>query len=212
MLGVSGNDLTWGSANFTWDDIEAQAQWEPDGNIAGITMVNKIAPYTGLPSNMIESIPLNGSAVGELGTQPIQSKDVTYGNGRFMQGAFVQDLTQMSWDVNIPAEFNIVFNVSITQPVVDHVVYLTINGPGGYLMVGYDPAAGAFYLEDQLGNRCEAAIQFRLTDWISFGIVQNATTRKLFVTSFGSGAVGDSENAFGPIGNFTTASLYPKLM
>jgi hypothetical protein len=210
VIDVEDTDLTWGSANFTWDDVEAQAQWEPTGDITGITLDQQISLFTGIPSNIIESIPLDEVAVGDLGTQPQQAVNVTYGNGRFRQGALVQDFTELSWNVAIPAAFNTVFYVSVTQPVVDNIVYMTLKGPGGYLMVGYDANKGVFYLQDQLGNRNEVALEFKTTDYLAFGIVQNATTRKLFVYSFSADASGDSEMAYAPLGNFTAAFLYPK--
>jgi predicted phage tail protein len=210
MIGVADSDITWGSADFTWDDVEAQAPWEPTGDITGITLDQQISLFAGIPANVVESIPLDESVIGDLGLQPQESINVTYGNGRFKQGALIQDFTKLSWAVNIPAVFHTVFYVTVSQPIVDNIVYLTLNGPGGYLMVGYDAHKGVFYLDDQLGNRNEVTVEFKSIDYLTFGIVQNATTRKLFVYSFSTNAVGDSEMTIGPVGSFTAAFLYPK--
>lgn len=116
-------------------------------------------------------------------------------------------------EINLPkssAVFSTVFYVNISQEIINHVVYMTLNGPDSFLMVGYDTTKGVFYLEDQLGNRNETAVEFKVPDYLTFGIVQNATTRKLFIYSFSVDAVGDSEMAYGPIGNFTAAFLYSK--
>ncbi len=210
MVGVADSDITWGDANFTWADVEAQAPWEADGDIAGITLENQISLYTGLPPDIIESIPLDGSAAGDTGTPAQEAVNVTYDHGRFKQGAFVGDLTRLSWAVNLPETFNTIFSVVVNQPMVDSVVFLTLRGDSGYLMVGYDPELG-FFLQDNLANRNTVRVEFKQADWLSFGIAQNATTRKLFVSSFSTGAVGASEMAFGPVGGFTTAFLYPKI-
>ncbi|MDT8900078.1 host specificity factor TipJ family phage tail protein [Anaeroselena agilis] len=211
MIGVSDSGITWGDADFTWADIEAQAPWQPDGDITGITLNNQISVFTGIPADVIESMPLAGTVDGEKGTPAGEAVGVTYRNGRFMEGAFVHDLTRLSWDVSVPAIFNTVFNVTVTQPVVDNLVFLTLTGDVGYLMAGYDANAGAFYLQDHLGNKNLVTVEFKNTDWLSLGIAQNATTRKLFVFSFSTGAAQSSEKAFGPIGSFTAAFLYPKL-
>ncbi|MDT8900408.1 host specificity factor TipJ family phage tail protein [Anaeroselena agilis] len=211
MIGVKDTGITWGSANFTWDDAEAQTPWEPDGDITGITLDHQISLFKGIPLNIIESLSLDGTADGDLGTPAQEAVQVTYASGRFRQGAFVQDLTKLSWGINIPAIYNVVFYVSVTQPIVDNVVYMTFEGAGGRLLVGYDASKGVFYLADHLGNRNEARVEFKSTDWLTFGIVQTQTTRKLYVYSFSANAAGNSEAAYGPVGNFTAVFLYPKL-
>lgn len=211
MIGVEDTGMTWGSANFTWADAEAQTPWQPNGDITGITLDHQISLFKGIPPNIIESIPLDGTDSGDLGTPAQESVRVTYGSGRFRQGASIQDITRLSWEINIPAIFNVVFYVSVSQPIVDNVVYLTLKGPGGYLMVGYDANKSVFCLEDQLGRRNEATVEFKGTDWLTFGIVQTQTARKLYVYSFSANAAGSSEEACGPGGSFTAAFLYPKL-
>ncbi|MDR3565591.1 MAG: host specificity factor TipJ family phage tail protein [Negativicutes bacterium] len=215
MVGVDDSGITWGDAGFSWADVEAQAPWLPDGDISGAALDNQISLYTGLPANVIESFPLDGTVAGDKGTPALESVKVSFADGRFKQGAFVGDLTRLSWDVSIPATFNTIFTVSVNHPVVDNVVFLTLQGSAGYLFVGFEPAngddLGTFYLQDHLGNRVEAALQFRNTDWLSFGIAQTTTTRKLFAYSFSTGAVAEASGAYAPIGSFTAAFLYPKI-
>lgn len=211
MIGVADTGITWGSAKFTWADVEALAPWQPNGDITGITLDNQISLFKGIPPNIIESIPLDGTANGDRGTTAQESARVTYGNGRFRQGALIQDLTRLSWEINTPAIYNVVFYVSVARPMVDNVVYLTLKGAGGSLIVGYDANKGVFYLQDQSGQRNEASVEFRSTDWLTLGIVQTPTARKLYVYSFCTNAAGSSEEAYGPIGSFTAAFLYPKL-
>ena len=210
MVGVAHTGITWDSADFTWDDIEAQTSWEPDGDISGITLEHRISLFKGIPENIIEAVPLDGSAAGDRGTPAREAVNVTYGSGRFRRGAFIQDTTQLSWDINMPPIYNVVFYISVAEPIADTVVYLTLAGPGGRLMAGYDVGKDVFYLEDQLGRRNEAAVDYKDEDWLTFGLVQTQMTRKLYVYSFGANAAGSSEEAYEPVGSFTAAFLYPK--
>ncbi|QDR81337.1 host specificity factor TipJ family phage tail protein [Sporomusa termitida] len=210
MVGVTYSGITWESASFTWDDMEALTPWETDGDITGITLDHQISLYKGIPPGIIESIPLDGTVSGDLGTPAREAANVTYGSGRFRRGAFIQDATQLSWDINIPSIYNVVFYVSVAEPIVDNAVYLTLAGPEGRLMAGYDRNKDVFYLEDQLGQRNETAVEYKDIDWLTFGLVQTQTTRKLYVYSFSANAARSSEEVYGPVGSFTAAFLYPK--
>lgn len=210
MIGVAHTGITWDSANFTWGDVEAQTPWEPDGDISGVTLDHQISLFKGLPEDIIEAMPLDGSAIGDRGTPARQAANVAYGSGRFRRGAVIQDTTQLSWDIHIPSIYYVVFYISVAEPIVDNVVYLTMTGPEGRLMAGYDVRKDVFYLEDQFGRRNEAAVGYKDRDWLTMGVVQTQTTRKLYVYSFGANAAGSSEEAYEPMGSFTAAFLYPK--
>lgn len=210
MIGVAHTGITWESAHFTWDNVEAQTPWEPDGDITGITLEHRISLFKGMPATIIESIPLDGAVNGDRGTLSRQAANVTFDSGPFRQGAVIQDTTQISWDIHIPSLYNVVFYVSLIEPIVDNSVYLTLVGPEGHLMAGYDVRKDVFYLEDQFGHRNEVAVDYMDLDWLTVGIVQTETTRKLYVYSFSANAAGSSEEVYGPMGSFTAAFLYPK--
>lgn len=213
MIGVSSDQITWGDAIFQWDSPEAQAPWKPDGDITGAKLTTQISTYTGVPNDVIESFPLNGSGSGDRNaTMATENKDVTYTEGRFRKGAFINDTSRLSWNVTIPETFHTVFHIKVDQPILDDVVYMTFKSAQVWMMVGYDKAKKVFYIQDHLGRRNEANLNIRSKDFIKIGIAQNSIKRKLFAESFATNTVVSSEQDYGPVGIFTAVFCYPKII
>jgi hypothetical protein len=210
VVGTTGDEMTWGSANFTWDSPEANTAWIPDGDITTATVRHQMSRFVGFGSNVIESMPLDDTAVGEKNnTPPVESAGLSYQEARFKNGVFVSDATQLAWDIALPATFNAVFCARHSIDIVDNIVYMTISGSYGQLQIGYDNAASKFYLLDGQGNRNEVSLDHRTQDFITFGIVQTDTVRRFMVKSFSTDAVAVDERAFVPIGAMSRVALHP---
>jgi hypothetical protein len=87
---------------------------------------------------------------------------------------------------------------------------MTLKGDSGRLFLGFDNTKKCFYVQDQLGRRLETVLDYRNSDFITFGIVQTLNKRKLYVHSFSTNATGKDEQALAPAGSFTAAFLYCK--
>lgn len=210
IVGTSGNEMDWGSANFAWDSPEAGAAWLPDGDVTTASVKHQIARFVGLGTDVIEAFSLDETITGEqLETAAAEAVGVTYQDGRFRKGVFVGDGTQLSWNVSLPAAFSLVFVARHAIDIVDHIVYMSLTGPGGLLKVGYDPAVAKFYLADGQGNRNEVSLDFRTQDFVTFGLVQTATQRRFMVKSFSTGDAQQATQAFGPVGTISHLALYP---
>lgn len=213
MTGIQEDSLTWGSANFSWNSHEAQVtRWKASADISGATLKHQIAYWKGIPQNIIESIPLDESPNGEKNNiTPAENQKITYADGRFRKGAVITDLARLSYNISIPSTFYTVFNVKITNKLNEHIVYVTLKGNSGKLFIGYDAYKQCFYMQDHLGNRVEASIAYMANDFITIGIAQNLTKRKLFLYSFSTDTYVYTERDLAPIGAFTQVFLYPKL-
>lgn len=212
MIGITDKGTMWKTANFTWRSTDADTPWLPGGDISGAVITNQIAIRSdAIPSDILESIPLNGSTKGDIkGTKAQEEKHISYSKGRFKKGAYIGDVSKLSWKVAIPTVFHISFFVIMSEMMVGDVVYMTITGNGRWLYCGYDYANNVFYLQGSDGKRNEAKIDFRSNDYLSIGIGQGEKERKLFVSSFTAQSSGKSVEAFAPLGNFTDVFCYPK--
>lgn len=81
------------------------------------------------------------------------------------------------------------------------------SGLAGSLLVGYDAAIGAFFLEDHLSQCINVALAIEASDRLCIGVCQTSTDRRLFVGRMG-GEVESAMQALAPVGVLTTVRLY----
>ncbi|MDR1701881.1 MAG: hypothetical protein LBR56_03810 [Sporomusaceae bacterium] len=210
LVGVSDFDITWGDANFAWGNLEANTSWSGDLTLEGSTLKHQIARHTGMPANVIDAFRLDNNTSGEKGIPSQEHKNISYNEGRFSFGSYISDLSRLSWQINIPSIFSSTFVIKLTSGLNDDIVFMTLQGDSGRLFLGFDKTKRCFYLQDHLGKRVEAVLDYRNSDFITFGVVQTSNKRKLYVHSFSTNAVGKDEQVLAPVGSFTDAFLYCK--
>ena len=208
LSGSPSDIMDWGSSNFAWNDAVANVAWFPITDNMGAAMRHQISRYIGLPNTVIESMPLNDTLNGEIATTPTENTGVTYTEGRFRDGLWIGDNTRVSWPVSIPSTFNLMFYIKLTAGINGNPVYMTLVGGGANLKVGYDLSSATFYLDDGV-HRNSLTLNFSGSDYLTFGIVQTATQRKLFAKSYITGDSAQSVQNFAPVGSFTSLKLYP---
>ena len=205
-LGASVDDrTTWLEVNYPWRSDAAKRQWSYDGSLANVDARFQISREEGLQENEIYGWRLNGALGGFGGPVTSVSSGVSFDAGRYGDGLMVKDTTKAAWTVNIPAIFHTTFwfiPSEVTTCVIWHASGLT-----GSLLVGYDAAIGAFFLEDHLSQRINVALAIQPSDRLCLGVCQTSTDRRLFVGRM-DGEVESATQALAPVGVLTTVRLY----
>ncbi len=87
-------------------------------------------------------------------------------------------------------------------------VYLSLLGDKGHLLLGH--SNGTYYLRGSDGKEASVSFGTSERDWLTFGISQSETERKLFVNSLNNNKTYTATVAAEPIGNFDRYFLYAK--
>lgn len=206
IASVSDQMLTWAQANFAWNEADATKPWAPTGNAASVSARFQIATDIGLLATDIDGWRLNGALNSVSGKLPTIAKKVTYAEGRYGQGVFVSDLTQVGWSVTIPSTFSKTFWI---QPkLVTDAIFISLGGSGGTLKVGYSVHEAAFYLEDQAGRRNVVPYLLTQDERVCIGVSQEPSQRALFVASMDAQQSGVDQKPYTALGAFSTLTLY----
>lgn len=201
---VATDSDTWYGTNKPWTDMSRQ--WTYDGSINSVSSRCQIAPFTGLRTNEVDGVrgDLNSSTV--TGLAPVESIGVSYAQGRYGNGIMVSDLTQISWNINVPFLFSTVF--WITPQEVNDCTYWSVRGDGTSLTLGYSAPRRAFYLEDQLRRQVVVPFEFTVNDRICIGICQAMNQRKLFVGRMGDDTPVMAAAAYDQQGAYSKVAFY----
>ena len=205
---IATDFANWKDSNFAWNSEEAAAPWFPTGDADGVTVIARVAVEQPLDANVIDGWTFDGSIDGLRGTNPSVNSGVTYGTGRFADGLKVSDCTHVSYDVAIPAEFSVTFDIRFDTMVSGYLTLASIIGATGSLGLYYDSDNSELILADDLGNKVVISIHLDLGDLATFCISQSATTRSLRVKKATEGMIHSADGAFAPVGSFTTYRLY----
>lgn len=211
VVGTTDDCVTWDEALFSWDAVEAEMPWLPSGDITGVTVQQQIAIRNdAIPADILESYPLDGDARGELHGGVVQEeKHVAYELARYGQGAYIGDLTKLSWPVSIPAVFHLAFFMRLKTKLEYDAVFMTFVGQNK-LFLGYDYIKDVFYIEDNAGRRNEVRQDHRSRDYLAVAIVQTPTQRSLYVSSFATQSAGQSTENYAAAGGYTAVYCYKK--
>jgi hypothetical protein len=205
-LGASVDDrTTWLEANFPWSGDAARRQWAYDGAVANVDARFQIAREDTLQAGEIYGWRLNGSTAGLGSAVSSQAAGIAYAAGRYGDGLMVKDTTRVAWTVSVPSVFHTSFwfiPVEVTTCVI-----WTASGPSGLLLVGYDAATSAFFLEDHLARRVSVPFGMTATDRVCIGVCQTASERRLFAGRMG-GDIQAASAGFAPVGILSTLRLY----
>lgn len=178
---VALDTTTWGQAAWNWSQHQASRPWTLSGDIASVDVRYYISKNEPLSDSYIEGFGLHGVTTGAKGTIAAQSIGVTWGQGRYLQGAKIGDMTRLNWNLAVPAEFNTTFWVMPATVEGSQVFWSGVTADGLSLMAGFDADIGHYYLEDSLGGRMAIAGEFAPGDAVLVCIVQTATTRRLYI-------------------------------
>jgi len=206
LAAVSEATLNWANALFAWDSSDGGKPWAPTGNATAISAQFQIATDIGLYANDVDGWRLNGGLTSVSGVLPTQNHGVTYGEGRYGQGVYVQDTTMVSWAVNVPSAFSKTFWIQPKQ--LTDAVFITLTGSAGTLKVGYSLREASFYLEDKNGHRNLVPHLLTVDERVCIGISQSGTDRALFVGSMDGSQINSDTQPYTAVGAFTTLALY----
>jgi predicted phage tail protein len=209
-LGATADDRTlWSQAAFTWASNDAVRQWSADGSTASISARFQISKYRGVMNQgEIAAWALNGQLTSLGASTLTQSHDITFGTGRYGDGAHIADTSTLAWNVNIPAVFNTTFWF-VPDQVTTSVIWRAAGaaGSGIELRVVYDHVRGELLLEDHLFRRVVVPLTFAAGDFLCVGVCQTEAERRLFVGGMNHAVVGAREPLV-PVGPYTSVQLH----
>jgi predicted phage tail protein len=204
---VTPDTTIWQTASYVWSDPLASRAWTVAGDISTVKLNYYISKYVGLDPSYLEGFGLNQVVTGILGTVAATAVGVSYGPGRFLTGAVIGDFTTLDWNLAVPAQFNTTL-WAIPQVIGGNQVYWSgVTATGLKLIAGHDAINNWFYLEDTLGQKITVPYAVSVNDRVLIGIVQTATTRRLYVGALAQASANNSA-AFVPIGALTKISLH----
>lgn len=208
LAAIGADNLTWNSANFAWNSPNANRPFQISGFLGSISQSQWISTYKGLDAaRYVEEFSLNNGTTGEGGTVAAEAVGVTYQEGRFLNGALLNETTTVSWNVSIPAEFNLSMWFNPQETDLDTVIAV-LEGDGVKLTLGYRQDIRAFFLEDHMGQTLSAPYDIQVDERYLVTMAQTATDRKLFVGVV-DGAISSEDAALAPAGVFTALKMYP---
>lgn len=158
VVSIPDEPPAWADAAFAWDAPQAGAPWLPVGDAAGAVLETLIAVETPPANDLVEGFGLDGATAGLRGTGASLAAGVGFADARYAQGLHVRDTTRVAWPVTVPAAFSATFDLRFDELLAEPQVYAVWAGAAGSLSLGYDPAAGLYYLEDHLGGRIALAL------------------------------------------------------
>lgn len=215
VLGVTNESIYWNDAGFSWNSEKAaNVSWiGVIGDLNGVSVKHQIAEYIGPDASMIESVQFDDSLLTDENAAPTESQNATdFQAGRWTNGLFISDTTYVKYAVTgMNSVFNLVFYIKTTAFLTDCIVLTLRNSTGAFLAVGYDAGMKAFYLLDSDGIRMNVPLAISELDWISFGISQGSTVRRLFVNSLDKNKTAYSESNVSPVGVLDELYCYPRL-
>ena len=203
---VQVSTLTWLSSTWAWTSTAADVPWATPVDLNSVAINFQIAPNSASSALDIDGWRLDGSLNGVSSSVATQSLGVSYtANGRYSSGAYVSQLTSVSWNVSMTSAFKYVFWVRPST--LNAVRFMTLSNASEELAIGY--ASGSFYVKDNKPQTVSVPFTFVANDLICIAIVQTATARKLFVSDFSGSNVVTATQPFTPSSNlYTKLRLY----
>lgn len=209
LVAVPFDELTWETADFTWDDSRADAPWAPTGEIGNSHLDYRIARYQGLPAGAIDIIKLDGDLTSVEGEEPVESIGTAYDDAYYLPGLALGATSYHKYSIALGEEFFFTFHAKVSDPLEDDATLLTLLGSTISLRLGYDADTGCFFLVDHLNQRVDSEpVSFAPPDVLVFGINQTSSTRSLFVGVKKSETAFQGNAALTPLGEFDAVALY----
>lgn len=208
---ASVDALTWGEADFTWDDSRAARLFESitaTSNTGAVSVETQISVKMPPRPGEVHSLSLSGKLQSEQGDQPIEAASIDYQAGRFAPGLKVTDFTKLSYQgLSIPSEFSLRFWITPTDETMNvSGMFMKAETDSGSLSLIYSDITKEFILEDHRGDRLKVKEVFSKHDRILVGISQTEGERRLMVGKIGA-SPRSSEGGYSPIGEITSYKL-----
>lgn len=178
------------------------------GDLDGVELKKYIARYTGTDDGLFYAI-ADGTTAATGGTLE-ENKHVTMTAGRWNKGAYLSDVTRLSYRADIPSTFSIGFWLKTTEEFSDCIV-LVLAGSGHYMTLGYDKRLTQWYVSDtKQAEILRVTVPMLERDWLYIGISQSDTERTLFVYDYCYNESSAETKAISPLGTLTKLYCYPK--
>lgn len=208
------DNLVWDDADFPWD--EAELAWAGMlGNTDGVTVTQQISTYKGLDLTALFAAQLNGDLLTDDEKEPSKSQHADdFRDGRWAQGLYIGQLTQLEYSlISMAEKFHIVFVIKVNKQLTDTIFLTLFDETASFLYLGFDAHKDMFFLRGSDGKEILVNnITNGEIDWLTFGISQGESERKLFVHSLSKDKyITDCVEAE-PLAAFTKMYCYPKLI
>ena len=210
VIGATSDDMAWADMDFPWDGAEAEKlTWNGViGSLEGASVHHEIARYVGFPASG-EVFTLDGSLSSSRGTIPQEAQHAgDFRNGRWHKGLHVDALTRLSYAVQVGRTFGLSFSMKVAERV--DTVFLSLEGTGRWLRVGFDRDSEEFYLAGSDGAEARVALRTMDVDWLTLAISQTEKSRVLFLHSFGFMQAVHAVVEACPLGAFDRLYCYPR--
>ena len=206
---VVNDGTTWQQFSFRWNSAEAKRRWVTTGDVGTVNIQYFISKFTGIGAEYVNAFTMNNKLTAEkAGATVLTQTGVSYQLGRFLQGLYVSDFTDVSWTYAIPSAFNLTFWAVAKKIDGFQVYWSATTANNSKLIFAYDTSISSFVLFDTVNPANRIALNFVIApeDRIFTGIVQTATERRLYVGVVGK-PTKSGIGAYAPIGAFTKFGL-----
>lgn len=208
----TADELSWDDMDFPWDgDQAASMTWNGViGDLSCASVVHEIARYVG-DAGAIELFSMDGELDGINGTKSVEQQNCTdYQLGRWHDGIQLDDISRLSYAIDIPSTFGITFSVKVISEMGECII-MTLSNGNDFVILGYDADEKRFYLRGSDGVCIYCAMVPYERDWLTIGISQKNNMRSLYINSYYYESTVSGNIEAGPVGAFTALYCYPKL-
>jgi predicted phage tail protein len=213
LVNIAEGGPTWDEWNYPWEALESQVTWLPLGDLSAAQLTKVIAWEREPLEEELYAFSMQDTTDDFRGiVTAAEEINVTYDKAKFENGAFVHDLTKISYDVSLDTTFTLYFKFHTRELLADKRIFAVLKdtGSGDKIEIGYDAAFLSFYCADSEGNRVDLpAVLNKDEDYLFIGFVQEGVKRILYYKSDKAYTVGSVEAAFLPLDNtFNKLYLY----
>lgn len=205
---VTSQNLRICDATFPLDSYESQHVLVSGiiGDLDGVQLQKQIARHKE-DKDIIFSAITDGTIATSGGTID-QSHKVEMIPARWTNGAFISDVTNLSYTCDIPEEFSISFWIK-AETLYDCII-MELYGDNKSLYIGYDKRLHSFYVYSDSNDILLASVSLLERDWVFIGVSQDANVRTLYVFGYSYDSKKIVKGKIAPCGPFTKIFCYPR--
>jgi hypothetical protein len=193
---ATSDEQTWEVAEKQWEDYDSA--WVAAVDSKYVLCENYIS--TKINENYLYSFDLNKNTDGAS-----KATGVTYDSCRFTQGAVISEGTTLEYEIEVPQEFYMSFNVKVKDNTEGFLVFATLASDNYWLRV--ERYNKMYALMDSLGQRIELNNYFNMNDVLSISIKQTVSSRTFRVNNVTQGKNVKKTELFEPLGVYTELRL-----
>ncbi|WP_028449701.1 host specificity factor TipJ family phage tail protein [Chitinibacter tainanensis] len=192
---------SWSQASFAWGEREASRNWQPTGSMDDLMAKLQIAaPYPTMWEGHKDGWRFDGNLKSAReGELPSANKGISYRKGRYANGVFLSDLSQLEYGRHFGPVFGHSMWVRITvEPAHTHDLLKLSNPDGEGLTLSYSASRQAFLLQDHFGRVIEVPMTVQVGAAYLVGIEQTAEERSLRIGQLESRLISSATKPFEP--------------